>query len=137
MALLFDDISISTIIGAGSSFKGDLRVTGAVMIDGDLDGDLQTTGNLIVGEAARIRGNVSAKAAVINGIVLGDISAPESIKLNTSSTVIGNIATHKLQIANGVVFHGHCIALSDDSLYQRETQRISQLREVRSKSILK
>lgn len=137
MALLFDDISISTIIGAGSSFKGDLRATGAVMVDGDLDGDLQTTGNLIVGEAARIRGNVSAKSAVINGIVLGNISAPESIKLNTSSTVIGNIATHKLQIANGVVLHGHCIALSDDSLYQKETQRQNQLQEIRSKSIFK
>ena len=137
MGLLFDDISISTIIGAGSSFKGDLSVSGAVMIDGDLDGDLQTTGNIIVGEAARIRGNISAKSAVVNGIVLGDISAPESIKLNASSAVIGNIATRKLQIANGVVFHGHCIALFDESSFEAETKRQDEIREIKSKSIIR
>ena len=137
MALLFDDISITTIIGAGSSFKGDLKVSGAVMVDGDLDGDLQTTGNLLVGEAARIRGKISAKSATISGIILGDVSAPEGIKLNSSSAVIGNIATHKLQIANGVVFHGHCISLSDNLVYEQETQKQNQLREIRRKSILK
>ncbi len=137
MGLLFDDISISTIIGAGSSLKGDLSVSGAVMIDGDLDGDLQTTGNIIIGEAARIRGNISAKSAVVNGIVLGDISAPESIKLNASSAVIGNIATRKLQIANGVVFHGHCIALFDESSFEAERQRQNEIREIKSKSIIK
>ncbi len=137
MALLFDDISISTIIGAGSSFKGDLRVSGAVMVDGDIDGDLQTTGNIIVGEAARIRGNISAKSAVVNGIVLGDISAPESIKLNASSAVIGDIATRKLQIANGVVFHGHCIALFDEASFEAESKKQDELREIKSKSIIK
>lgn len=137
MALLFDDISISTIIGAGSSFKGNLKVSGAVMIDGDLDGDLQTTGNIIVGETARIRGNISAKSAIVNGIVLGDISAPESIKLNASSAVIGNIATHKLQIANGVVFQGHCIALFDETSFEAETRKQNELREIKSKSIIR
>lgn len=137
MALLFDDISISTIIGAGSSFKGDLRVSGAVMVDGDIDGDLQTTGNIIIGEAARVRGNISAKSAVVNGIVLGDISAPESIKLNASSAVIGDIATRKLQIANGVVFHGHCIALFDEDSFEAESKKQNELREIKSKSIIK
>lgn len=137
MALLFDDISISTIIGAGSSFKGDLSVSGAVMIDGDLDGDLQTTGNIIIGESARVRGNISAKSAVVNGIVLGDISAPEGIKLNASSAVIGDITTRKLQIASGVVFHGHCIALFDETSFEAETRRQNELREIKSKSIIK
>ena len=137
MALLFDDISISTIIGAGSSLKGDLRVSGALMVDGDIDGNLQTTGNIIIGESARIRGNISAKSAVVNGIVLGDISAPESIKLNASSAVIGDIATRKLQIASGVVFHGHCIALFDESSFEAETRKQNELSEIKSKSIIK
>ena len=108
MGLLSDDISICTLVGSGSSFLGNLRVNGAMMVDGDIDGDLEVSGNLIIGEKARVRGNISAKSAVISGIVLGDINAPEGIKLTATSTVLGDIATHRLQIAQGVVFNGQC-----------------------------
>ena len=119
MALLSDDISICTIVGSGSAFVGNMRVNGAMMIDGDVDGDLEVSGNLIIGEKARVRGNISAKSAVISGIVLGDI------------------ATHRLQIANGVVFHGHCIALSDEDLFEKEAVKQRQLRQIKSKTIIK
>ena len=137
MGLLSDDISICTLVGAGSSFMGNLRVNGAMMVDGDIDGDLEVSGNLIVGEKARVRGNITAKSAVISGIVLGDVSAPESIKLTATSTVLGDIATHRLQIAQGVVFHGHCISLSDDDLFEKESTKRRQLKEIKSKTIIK
>lgn len=137
MALLSDDISICTIVGSGSAFVGNMRVNGAMMIDGDVDGDLEVSGNLIIGEKARVRGNISAKSAVISGIVLGDISAPEGIKLTSTSTVLGDIATHRLQIAQGVVFHGHCIALSDEDLFEKEATKQRQLKEIKRKTIIK
>ncbi len=114
-----------------------MRVNGAMMVDGDIDGDLEVSGNLIVGEKARVRGNINAKSAVISGIVLGDVTAPESIRLTETSTVIGDIATHRLQIAQGVVFNGHCIALSDDDLFEKESVKQRQLREIKSKTIIK
>lgn len=137
MGLLSDDISICTLVGAGSSFTGNLRVNGAMMIDGDVDGDLEVSGNLIIGEKARVRGNVSAKSAVISGIVLGDINAPEGIKLNGTSTVLGDLATHRLQMAQGVVFNGHCISLSDDDIFEKEAAKRRQLKEIKSKTLLK
>ncbi len=137
MALTIDDISINTIVGAGSAFQGNLRITGAMMIDGDIDGDIEISGNLIVGEKARIHGNITAKSAVISGIILGDILAPESIKLMPTSTVIGDIATHKLLLSDGVIFHGHCIALSDEDLYEKEVSKQTQLKEIRHKAIIR
>ena len=68
MALLADDISINTVVGAGTKVSGDLNIAGLVRIDGDIDGNLETTGRIIIGEKARIHGNVTAKAAVIGGI---------------------------------------------------------------------
>ena len=38
MALNNDDISINSIIGAGTVIRGDIKVNGFVRIDGDIDG---------------------------------------------------------------------------------------------------
>ena len=68
---LTDNISINSILGSGSSVKGDVKINGFARIDGDIDGNLETTGNIIIGEKARIRGNVTGRSVtVIGGIVL-------------------------------------------------------------------
>ena len=92
MAIFNDNISINSILGTGSSVKGDVKINGFARIDGDIDGNIEATGNVIIGENARIRGNIKAKSiTVIGGIVLGDIVAPDFIKLLSSSVVIGEI----------------------------------------------
>ena len=58
MALRIDDISINTILGQGSAITGNIKINGFVRIDGDIDGNLETDGNIIIGENARIRGNI-------------------------------------------------------------------------------
>ena len=65
MAIVNDDISINSILGAESVVKGDIKIAGFARIDGDLDGNLETTGNLIVGKNARINGNVTAKSVTV------------------------------------------------------------------------
>ena len=133
----FDDISINTMIGGGSAFYGDLRVSGGMMIDGDVDGNIEISGNIIVAERARVRGNITAKSAIISGIVIGDIRAPESIKLMSSSTVIGDVSTRKLHVADKVILHGHCISIADQERYEKEDTVQSQSKEIRNKAVVR
>jgi len=128
-----DDISINTFIGSGSAISGDIRVNGFVRVDGDIDGNFETSGSVIIGEKARIRGNVTAKVAIIGGIVLGDVTAAESVKLLSSSTVIGDIITRHVQIDDKVIFHGHCIAVEDESSFAEKTEKYLDSKAVRSK----
>ena len=58
VAFRSDDISINTFIGSGSAVSGNLKIAGFVTIHGDLDGDLEATGKVIVSEDARVRGNI-------------------------------------------------------------------------------
>lgn len=118
MAFRSDDISINTFIGSGSVVSGNLKIAGFVTIHGDLDGDLEASGKVIVSESARIRGNITAKSAIIGGVVEGNISAPDSIQLFQTSSVVGNLCTRKLVLEDGVLFHGHCISMSDETEYQ-------------------
>ena len=135
MAFLTDDISINTIIGSGSAVSGDVKVNGFIRVDGDIDGNLESTGNIIVGNKARINGNVTALATVVGGIVIGDIYAPNGIKLLSSSAVIGDICTKNLEIEENVIFHGHCIALKNEEEFNQASKLYSEELSIRSKAI--
>lgn len=136
MALRIDDISLNTIIGNGTSITGNLKVNGFVRIDGDIKGDLETDGNIIVGEKARIKGNITANSIIVGGIILGDIYAKESVKILTDAAVVGDIISRKVQIDDLAIFHGHCIALKDDKKYETATETFLQAKAIKKKAAL-
>ena len=90
MALKIDDISINTIIGKGSSITGDLRINGFVRLDGDINGSLETDGNVIIGDTARIKGDVKSKSVIVGGIVVGNVIAQDNVKLLSGAAVLGS-----------------------------------------------
>jgi cytoskeletal protein CcmA (bactofilin family) len=131
-----DDVSINTIIGAGSAFVGNIRVSGFVRVDGDIDGNLETTGKIIIGEKARVRGNVTARSAIIGGLVVGDILAPERIQLFSTSTVIGDIVTRRVEIAEQVLFHGQCISLRENEEFDTACADWSTKKTISARSLV-
>lgn len=135
MAFRSDDISINTLIGNGSFIKGNMWVNGFIRIDGDIDGDIETDGAVIISEKAKIRGNLTAKSAIVGGIVLGDISAKEGVKLLSSSAVIGNIITKKVQMEDDVIFQGHCISISDEERFEEAKKYFLQQKAIRDKAV--
>ena len=126
MALRIDDISINTVIGKGSEIKGNIKVNGVVRIDGDIDGNLETDGNVIIGENARIRGNINAKSIIVGGIILGNIFANESVKVLANSIVIGDILSHKVQIEDDALVNGKCISIRNEENYTMATSKYLQ-----------
>ena len=71
MASFTDDISFNTMVGPGAFITGDLKLEGFTRVDGDIYGNLETTGKLIIGENARVRGSLTAKSVIVIGIVEG------------------------------------------------------------------
>ena len=136
MALRFDDISINTLIGNGSFVRGDLKVNGFIRIDGDIAGNLETDGAVIISEKARILGNVTAKSIIVGGIIIGDITAKEGIKLLSSSAVIGNIISRRVQMEDKVIFHGHCISIENEENYEKSSESFLQAKAIREKAVL-
>ena len=136
MALKVDDISINTIIGKGSSISGNLRINGFVRLDGDIDGNLETDGNIIIGDSARIKGDVKAKAVIVGGIVVGNILAQESIKLLSNSAVLGDVISRKVQVEDKATFHGHCISIKDEEQFQKISDSYLQSKAIKEKVVL-
>ena len=136
MALRTDDISINTIIGKGSAISGNMKVNGFIRIDGDIDGSLETDGNVIVGENARIRGDLTAQSVIIGGIIKGNVKAAESVKVLAEAAVIGDIISRKVQVDGSAVIHGHCISIKDEAEYNRASGEYLQSKAIKEKVIL-
>ncbi len=136
MALKVDDISINTILGKGSSITGDLRINGFVRLDGDIDGNLETDGNVIIGDNARIRGDVKAKSVIISGIVVGNIIAQEGIKILSEAAVLGDVISRKVQIDDKATFNGKCISIKDEELFEKQSAQYLQSKAIKEKVVL-
>jgi cytoskeletal protein CcmA (bactofilin family) len=73
---------------------------------------------LIIGENARIRGSVTAKSAIVIGIVEGDILAPESVHLFSSAVVLGDVISRRIKAEEKVVIEGYCVSVENQEAFE-------------------
>lgn len=99
---------INTLVGQGSSFKGDMVVHGFFRVDGDFQGAITTEGRILISPSGRIKGTLSGRDIVVGGVVKGDLFATERITLLASALVVGNLYAPRIQIERGVLIEGYC-----------------------------
>jgi cytoskeletal protein CcmA (bactofilin family) len=100
---------IETILGENSEFKGCLSFEGGVRIEGKFEGEIRADGDLIIGEDAVVKANISAGTVIIGGKVHGNVSSSERLELQPQGELIGDITAPMVSIAEGSVFQGKCI----------------------------
>ncbi|WP_455388836.1 bactofilin family protein [Petrachloros mirabilis] len=97
-----------TLLAKDVDFKGVVNFDGTVRIDGRVEGEIHTTGTLIVGEHAVIKGVVSAGILMNSGNINGTITAVEKIQILKPGVLVGDIRTPSIAIEEGSHFHGMC-----------------------------
>ncbi len=97
-----------TFLGKGVDFKGILNFDGTIRIDGRVEGEVHTTGTLIIGEQAVIKGILSAGTLMTSGKVNGTVTATAKIQILKPGVLIGDIRTPGISIEDGAHFHGMC-----------------------------
>ena len=99
---------ISTVIGAGTEFIGDLYTKDTTRIDGVVRGNIQSSGVVIIGTGGQVEGNITAEEVSIAGMIKGDMTAKNRIEILSSAHIEGNITTKSLCIDEHAVFQGVC-----------------------------
>ena len=73
-----------------------------------LEGNLSTTGKVVIGASGKITGNVSCVQADIAGGFEGELEVSELLSLQETAKIEGQIYTQKLAISPGAVFNAKC-----------------------------
>lgn len=98
-----------TVIGLSVKVKGDFNGQGNIIVEGTVEGNLKTNGNLEVGKAAKITANIEAKEAKIGGQITGNIKIKGFLEITATAKIFGDIETSGLSIERGAIFNGKCV----------------------------
>lgn len=102
------------LIAKGTRINGDVISDGDFRIDGELVGNIESKGRLVIGISGRIEGEIKCRSCEIAGTQTGRLFVSELLSLKASSSVTGDILTNRLSIEPGAYFAGTCM-MSDDS----------------------
>ncbi len=94
------------ILSQGVSIKGSLKFRNQLLIDGEVEGEINSTGTLTIGEHAQIYGQIRAKSVQVQGCVEGDIFATERCQLQAGCTLRGDIEVPRLVVDENATFVG-------------------------------
>jgi cytoskeletal protein CcmA (bactofilin family) len=124
-----EDAFVNSIIGEGTTLRGDFELNGLLRIDGKFYGRVNTNGRVLVGKNGYAESTIIAGTVVIGGKVRGDIIAAEKVTLLSTGELIGNIKTPRLIIEEGVIFDGKCEIIEDkEKLMQVRNKYIEKLK---------
>lgn len=94
------------VLSSDVEIKGTVKFKDDLIVDGKIEGDIQSTGNLTVGENARLKAEIKTGTVVVYGKVHGNMTASDRVELKSSAEVIGDIKAQTLTIDAGAIFVG-------------------------------
>lgn len=95
-----------TVIAHGVRVEGEFVSQGNVVIEGEVQGVLHASGDLRVGEEAKITADVVAANAYISGELRGNLQVSGRLELSATAKIIGDVSTDVLQVAAGAQVNG-------------------------------
>lgn len=103
------------VLDVDAAMQGSLNFKEPVnlRINGKFEGNLETRGNLTIGQSAFVFADIIGDNIIIGGRVKGRITARERLTLLPSAIVEGDIYPAKLNVAEGAILEGRCLMLHD------------------------
>lgn len=95
-------------IEKNTRIKGDIVSEADFRIDGKLDGNLKTTGKVVIGSGGLIKGKVECVNADIDGNFNGELIVSDLLSLKASAVIEGTVTVTKLAVEPGATFNASC-----------------------------
>lgn len=91
---------LSSILGAGTEFQGELVAKGILRVDGVVTGTIKAD-QVILSETAVLKGDITAAKIVVGGTVEGCLRGQELVEITSKGKVNGEIFANKLLVMEG------------------------------------
>lgn len=99
---------VDTMIGEGTEFNGSIVTNGTIRVDGKVEGEVTTEGDIIIGETGKVKANAKGKNITIAGEINGNIEGTGKLELLPTAKLLGDIKVDDLYVDSGAIFQGNC-----------------------------
>lgn len=96
----------STLIGETITVTGNVSGDEDLTIRGRVEGSISIAKTLVVEAGGVVKAEIHARNCVISGVVVGNVSASESVEITREARMVGDIAAPRVIIADGAAFRG-------------------------------
>lgn len=100
--------NVETVIGPSVKVKGNFNSKGNVIVEGIMEGNLKTNGNVFAGDQSKITANIDAGEVCINGEVNGNIKTKGYLKIGSTAKIFGDVECERLSVQEGALLNGKC-----------------------------
>src|SRR5947209_2050228 len=90
-----------SIVAPDLVVTGDLKAEGVIRVEGQVSGNVEAGGQILLSEGGVIEGDLKTREAVIAGEVRGSITASDRVEVQATASVQGDILTPRLLIQEG------------------------------------
>jgi cytoskeletal protein CcmA (bactofilin family) len=104
--ILDDAGEATTLIGAGSTFRGDFTGKGSFIIGGKVIGDSDIDGTVTLAVGGSWEGTLRARDIIVSGNVQGEVTARGKLEIGATAHVEGTVSGAEIAIAQGAVVTG-------------------------------
>ena len=94
------------VLSSDVAIVGSLKFTNDLVIDGNIEGEVLSDGNLTIGDNATIKGEIKTKSVIVYGSIQGDVSVDERCVLKSTAQLEGDVTAATLSIEEGAAFSG-------------------------------
>jgi cytoskeletal protein CcmA (bactofilin family) len=92
----------------GTRIKGNIYSVADFRLDGELTGNFQCEGKIVIGPAGIVIGDIVCKSADIEGRYSGKIQIAELLNVKATATIYGDVTVGKLSVEPGADFSATC-----------------------------
>lgn len=105
----YESEKLVTLIGAGAICDGNFTAKDSTRIDGTINGSVNVSGCLIIGQTGKIKGNVKAQNVFLAGEIIGNsITTDGKIEISDTGRILGDIMTKSMIMDENSIFSGNC-----------------------------
>ena len=102
-------MTIHSYVGSNTTIKGNLECSENFLMEGTVEGNLNSHGTLVLGKDAVVRGDVRAREVAVSGIVVGTIRCSDRLEIFESAKIIGTIQAPVLKMEPGAQINGRVL----------------------------
>ena len=117
------------IIAHVTKIVGDITSQGPFRIDGTVDGNVKTSGKVVVGKSGYVKGTLQGENADFEGKFSGKLVLSGTLSLKSTAHIEGEVHTSKLAVEPGATFNATCSmkgtvkALTNEPIKQQQTSQ--------------
>ena len=123
------DTKKHNVFAHGTKIVGNITSDGDIRVDGEIEGEIVTTGRVVLGKSSVVNGIITCPNAEILGEFNGKLTISETLSIRDTANVTGEVTTKKLAIDVNAMFNGTCTMNQEELATKREGKSLKTIKE--------